>query len=128
MPRTRTARNLLLLIVVTLGITSTGLLGGSGQWFPQEHAHSFYVVKGLVAVTATVLLIAHMSMTWHRVTTAGQRLRYIALLMLTTLIASGSTAQLHESAPVAGRNVGALLAALLVIVAMVVSIQQDRRP
>lgn len=127
MPRSRLARDGLLALILLLGVAGTGLLGqGGAGWFPQEYAHEFYVVKGLVAAVAVVLIIVHMSRAWPTVVTSGQRLRYIALLMVTILIASGSNAQIEEAAPVSGRNVGGLLAAGLVIVAMVVSIRQDR--
>lgn len=128
MPETRWGRDALLLLILALAVFGTGFLGGSGaDWFPQEHAHDFYIAKGLVAVVAVCLILAHMSHAWPSIRTSGQRLRYIALLMVTVLIASGSTAQLDEGVPVSGRNVGGLLAALLVIVAMTVSIRQDRR-
>lgn len=128
MPQTRAGRDALLALIVLLGIAGTGALGGSdGAWFPQRYAHAFYVTKGLIAVVAVLLTLLHMSRAWPTVTNSGQRLRYIALLMVTVLIASGSTAQIDEGAPVAGRNVGGLLAAVLVVVAMLVSIRQDRR-
>lgn len=127
MPHNRVGRDALLALIVLLGIAGTGWLGQSGPGvFPQQYAHTFYVVKGLIAVIAVILTVVHMSQTWVNVTTTGQRLRYLALLMVTTLIASGSTAQIDEGVPVSGRNVGALVAAVLVIVAMVVSIRQDR--
>jgi hypothetical protein len=128
MPETRWGRDLLLTLIVLLGVAGTGLLGGSdGGWFPQRYAHDFYVAKGLTAVVAVVLILWHMSRAWPTVTTSGQRLRYLALLMVTVLIASSSTAQIDARVPVAGRNIGGLLAAVLVIVAMVVSLRQDRR-
>lgn len=124
----RSHRELLLGLILLLGVVGMGLLGGqSGAVVSQQYAHGFYVVKGLTAVVAVVLILWHMSRAWPSVRTSGQRLRYLALLMVTVLIASGSTAQIDENAPVAGRNVGGLLAALFVIVAMVVSIRQDRQ-
>lgn len=127
MPTSRAGRDALLVLIVALGVIGTGALGGtSAGVIPQEHSHAFYVTKGLVAVTAVILTLIHMSRTWPSIRSTGQRLRYIALLMVTVLIASGSTAQIDEDAPVAGRNVGGLIAAALVIVAMVVSIRQDR--
>lgn len=128
MPTSRLGRDLLLAFIAVFAVVGTGLLGGSqASWFPQNHAHDFYIAKGILGVVAVCLIIWHMCRTWPNVTTSGQRLRYIALLMVTVLIASGSTAQLDEGVPVSGRNVGGLLAAVLVIVAMVVSIRQDRR-
>lgn len=129
MPETRLGRHLVFTVFLLLGLVATGVLGStSGSILPQRYAHTFYVVKGLVAVVAVALSLFHMSRTWSSIVSAGQRLRYLALLMLTVLIASSSTAQLSEGAPVSGRNVGALLAAVLVLVAMAVSVRQDRRP
>lgn len=128
MPESRLGRDLLLALIVLLAVAGTGVLGGSSAgWFPQGQAHTFYVVKGLAGVIAVVLILTHMARAWPTVTTSGQRLRYIALLMVTVLIASASTQQIEDGVPVSGRNVGGLLAAVLVIVAMVVSIRQDRR-
>jgi hypothetical protein len=129
MPNSRSGRTALLGLCVLFGMLATGFLGGSGaSFFPDQYSHAFYVTKGIVGVVAVILILIHMSRAWPNVGTSGQRLRYIALLMVTILIASGSTAQLDEGVPVSGRNIGALLAALLVIAAMVVSIRQDRRP
>lgn len=128
MLRHRSARNELLLLLLLVGIAATSLLGGSkGTWFPQHYAHDFYLAKGCVAVVAVIATLVHMSRAWPTVITTGQRLRYLALLMVTVLIASSSTAQISDGVPVSGRNVGGLLAALLVLVAMFVSIRQDRR-
>ena len=128
MPTTRLGRNALLLLIIATGLVATGYLGHDGaDWFPQRWAHAFYVTKGLVGVVAVVLMLVHMSRAWPSIAGTDQRLRYLALLMATMLIASGSTAQLAEGVPVSGRNVGGLLLGVLIIVAMVVSIRQGRR-
>lgn len=93
----------------------------------QEHAHAFYVVKGLVALATTVLVIWHMSATWNRVTEWAQRLRYLSLLALVAVITCASPEQAADGIPVSWRNLTALLAVVLVAGAMVVSVVVERR-
>lgn len=91
----------------------------------QEHAHGFYVVKGLLALVATVLVVVHMSATWGGVVRWGQRLRYFTLAAFVFLAAFGSPEQVGDGIPVSWRNGGGFLACLLAIGAMVVSIRED---
>jgi Na+/citrate or Na+/malate symporter len=93
----------------------------------QDHAQTFMVAKGLLALVATVLVVVHMSLTWDDVATWSQRLRYLSLLALIGLVAFASPEQVGEGIPVSWRHVGGAGATLLVIVAMVVSIRQDLR-
>lgn len=116
------------LLLVVPGVFGVATLGGSqATWFPQQYSREFYIAKGILGIAAVLLILIHMSTTWPHVGSRGQQLRYIALLGVTTLIASGSKAQFGDSSPVEGRNIGALLAVLVVIAAMAVSIQYDRR-
>lgn len=101
---------------------------GPVPWsFLQANAELFYVSKGILAVVATVAVVAHMLHTWHQVSEWGQRLRYFALLFLTALVAFGSAEQVQEGVLVSYRNLGGMLAILLVLFAMGVSIRQDMR-
>lgn len=94
---------------------------------PQDWAEQFYIIKGLGALIATLLLIAHMSRTWHNVQTWGQRLRYLTLFYFAVLITAASVEQTSQNAPVNLRNVGALLGVGLLIVAAIVSLRETRR-
>lgn len=98
------------------------------HWFPQEYATQFYYAKGILSLTATVLLICHMSHTWDQVHTWGRRLRYFSLLYFSALITYASVEQVRQQALVDWRNVGALVGMALLIITAVVSIREDADP
>lgn len=108
-------------------VSLASLATGAVPWFPQEQAGTFYHVKGFVALTATLLLIFHMSRTWPSIRTWGQRLRYLSLLAFGALITFASVEQVSEEVPVDYRNLGGFGVALLLVVAASVSIREDRR-
>lgn len=101
---------------------------GQVPWFDQDLAHEFFVAKGVVALVATLLLVFHMAMTWGGVTTLGRQLRYFALLYASVLITYASVEQSAEAELVDYRHLGAMVLPLIIIVAMVVSIREDRKP
>lgn len=105
----------------------TSFSAGAVSWFPQEQAGLFYHVKGFMALTATVLLVVHMQRTWPTIRTWGQRLRYLSLLAFAGLITYASVEQVQEGVLVDYRNLGGFAAAILLIVAAVVSLREDRR-
>lgn len=96
-------------------------------WFPPEYAHEFFVAKGIIALTATCLLLSHMTTAWSQTFSPGQRLRYLALLACAVSLTGASVEQVQQDAVVNFRNVGALVAAVAILVAMVVSIRESRR-
>lgn len=102
------------------------LIGNVG-WFNQDHAHEFYVAKGVVSLTATLALISHMVITWENVISRGQRLRYLTLMYLSGLIAFASAEQVKVGETVDYRNLGGMLGAALILGAAVVSIREDHR-
>lgn len=101
--------------------------GGAVPWFPQEHAHTFYLVKGCLGVLAVLLLLFHMTMTDWDAMTWGQRLRYLALLFAAVLITYASAEQAAIGIRVDYRNVGGMVLILLIVGAMIVSIHDDHR-
>lgn len=103
------------------------LLLGSVTWFPQEYAHDFYATKGSLALVATLMVVVHMVRTWPTVVRTGQRLRYLSLLYFCALVTFASVEQVHEAETVDYRNLGGMLGCVLVIVAMAVSLREDRR-
>lgn len=103
------------------------LAGGTVSWFPQDRAGEFYHVKGFVALAATLLLIHHMQRAWPSIRTWGQRLRYLSLLAFASLITFASVEQVAGEVPVDYRNLGGMAVAVLLVVAAVVSIHEDRR-
>jgi hypothetical protein len=107
-----------------------GLFAGSVSWFPQEYAEAFYLLKGALALIGTVLLVVHMLMTWSSIERWGQRLRYLVLLGFAGLASSSTVEQVQQSAVVSYRNLAAAPLAVLLILAMVVSIHDDltRKP
>lgn len=96
------------------------------DWFPQEYAHEFYVAKGLLALTATIGIVWHMSRTWHLVETRGRRLRYYSLLYFAVLITYASVEQTAAGASVELRNIGAAIGVALALYATYVSLGEDR--
>ena len=87
-----------------------------------------YLLKGVLYLISTVLVIAHMNQTWGNVETWGRRLRYYVLLELAILGTAASVGQIQ--APSVGfpwYQYGSLTLATLLIVAMLVSIREDRR-
>ena len=103
------------------------ILNEGADWFPQDHAHFFYVLKGILAVFATALLLLHMVRGWERIVSWAQRLRYLSLLYFAMLVAYASAEQVHEAAPVNLRNIGGLVGVALLIVAALASIYDDAR-
>lgn len=97
------------------------------DWFPQEFAHEFYVLKGCLALLATVGIVWHMSRTWDRVESRGRRLRYYSLLYFAALITFASVEQTADGASVELRNIGAAIGVLLALAATWVSLREDRR-
>lgn len=97
------------------------------DWFPQEFAHEFYVLKGCLALLATVGIVWHMSRTWDRVESRGRRLRYYSLLYFAALITFASVEQTAGGASVELRNIGAAIGVLLALAATWVSLREDRR-
>lgn len=100
---------------------------GVVPWFPQDYASHFYVLKGILATVATIMVVAHMLHTWDDVSTWGRRLRYFALLAASALMSFASAEQVSEQVEVSYRNLGALAVSALIVVAMVVSIREDFR-
>lgn len=88
-------------------------------------AEQFYVIKGLLALTATLMLIYHMSRTWADIATRSQRLRYLTLLYFAALITYSSVEQAHDHTPVSSRNIFALVGVLLLVYTMFVSIRDE---
>lgn len=98
------------------------------DWFPQQYADTFNVIKGLIGLVAVVLLIAHMDRVWtHEALTLGRRLRYIALLAFVVVVGGGSAEQINQHALVNYRNLGGMVATILGLAAAVVSIWESRR-
>ena len=96
-------------------------------WFPQEYAETFYTVKGLIALIALVLYLAHMNRAWPRLVSVAQRWRYGVLLYLAAWLATSAAEQVKDEALVNYRNLGGMVGSLLLIVAAIVSLHEDRR-
>lgn len=103
-----------------------GLTSGV-PWFPQEYAILFYWTKGLLALVAVGLLLAHMRVVRQETITLGRWLRYQSLLFFAVLLAGSSVEQVEEAAPVSYRNLGGLMGTIVLIVAVGVSIAESRR-
>lgn len=95
------------------------------DWFPDDHAHAFYVLKGVLALAGTVLLVAHMARKREPMT-LGQLLRYCTLLYLAALITGASADQSQSHAAVNWYNLAVIPGVVLLIVAAVVSLHESR--
>lgn len=95
------------------------------SWFPQEYAHEFYILKGLLALIATVGIVWHMHRTWSDVATRGRRLRYYSLLYFAVLVTYASVEQTASGASVEMRNLGAAIGVVLALYAAYVSLRED---
>lgn len=104
------------------------MYGNDGiPWFPPGLADEFYILKGLLALVATVALVAHMVLTWDRTSGSGQRLRYFSLLYFAVLITAASVEQSHQDAVVNYRNLGAIGGVLLLLLTLYVSLREYAR-
>jgi uncharacterized membrane protein len=88
---------------------------------------TFYALKTAAFLASTVLLVFHMSRAWDETSGWGQRLRYLALLYFATLFTVISVKQTRAHTTIQWFNVGVMGGAVLLIVAMVVSLVERRR-
>lgn len=86
----------------------------------------FFSVKGIAALVGVALLFFHMRQVRGRVRSLGQWLRYLTLLYIAVLMAGASLDQFTSDAPINWYNLAALGFPVLLILAMVVSIREDR--
>jgi uncharacterized membrane protein YhdT len=86
----------------------------------------FYSIKGVAALVGVLLLFWHMRSVRRRVDSLGQWLRYLTLLYVAVLMAGASLDQFTSDAPINWYNFAALGFPVLLILAMVVSIREDR--
>lgn len=103
------------------------VLLGEVPWFDQNLAHEFFTIKGILSLVATLSILGHMTATWSRVETWGRRLRYFALLYVSALMTFASVEQVSEAEFVDYRHLGAMLGAVIILVAMGVSMREDVR-
>lgn len=104
------------------------LLADGISWFPQEYATLFYWTKGLIALVATLLVISHTNTAFAtEVMSLGRRLRYYSLLVASIVLTGSSVEQVNEGVLVNYRNLGGMVLALFITVAMVVSIAETKR-
>ena len=102
------------------------LTGMAVDWFPQQYAALFYVTKGVLALVATLLYLFHMDRAWSTLRSRGQRWRYIVLLYLSVLLTVATVEQIQDQALVSYRNLGAFVGSVLLLIAAVISLQEDR--
>lgn len=87
--------------------------------------HLFFIVKGVLALTATVLLVWHMARKSEPMT-MGQQLRYLTLLYFAVLVTGASADQTGSHAPVNWYNIGGFVGVVLLILAAAVSLHESR--
>lgn len=93
----------------------------------QDVSKEFYLVQGLVALSATLMLLWHMNVAWDTIRDLDQQLRYITLLAFAVVLTAGSAEQVNQNVGVYWRNLGSIAVAVLLIVTMVVSVRAVRR-
>lgn len=96
-------------------------------WFPQGYADAFYVAKGALALLATIALIVHMARAWDTITGWGPRLRYLTLFYFAVLLVGASVGQSSQHETVNWWNIGGIIGAALLVVAMGVSLAETWR-
>jgi hypothetical protein len=109
-------------------VAASAAVGTGVDWFPQQYADAFDVVKGVLAITAVVILVVHMNVVWgHELLSPARRARYIALLVGAMTVAYASGEQIRQGAVVNYRNLGGLLFVVVTFVAAVLSVWEARR-
>lgn len=101
------------------------MMSDAVSWFPQEHAQTFYLVKGVLGMVGTLGLLFFMWKKWEDFKSRGQRLRFMCLLYFSVLVTAASAEQIQEGVEVSLRNIGGLGGAALLILTVVVSVQED---
>lgn len=96
-------------------------------WFPAEWTYEFFLLKGVLALVGTLLTLAHMQQEWSEAMTLGRRLRYFALLVFAVVLTGASVEQVAQDAVVELRNIGGMVSAVVLVVAVGVSIREARR-
>lgn len=75
-------------------------------WFPEGFEHEFFATTAAVSLVATILLLIHINRAWVTFESRGQRLRYVCLLYVSTLVVAAAVEQYTEDAEVQLRNIG----------------------
>jgi hypothetical protein len=96
------------------------------DWIPQQYAATIFLLKGGLALVATLLYLAHMVRAWDHLASTGQRWRYMVLLYMSVLITGSSVEQVQDGQYIAWRHIGALIGCCLLIIAAVASLREDR--
>lgn len=86
-----------------------------------------FVLKGIVSLVATALLLFHMRAVKREAITLGRWLRYLSLLFFAVLLTGASIDQVKSDAPLNWYNIGGLVGGSVLIVAVGVSIAEERR-
>jgi hypothetical protein len=79
MPESSSGRALLAVLAVPAALVVAVLASDDGALLPQSWSGEFYVVKGLTALAAVLLVLFHMARTWPFVGSTAQRLRYLSV-------------------------------------------------
>lgn len=100
---------------------------GTVSWFPQDQAHDFYVLKGILSLVATIVYLVHMVRTWGGLKSVAQQGRYLCLLYFAVLITFASAEQVQQGVLVDYRNLGGMFGAILLLTVAIISIVHDKR-
>lgn len=91
---------------------------------------AFYIIKGLIGVTAVGVLIVHMNRSWSTFDASGgigQRLRYITLFYFAVFISSVSYQQVRDQVrDITLQTIGALGGIILLLITAFVSLAEAR--
>lgn len=87
----------------------------------------FWYAKGLIALTAVILLFLHMWKNSDEVTEWDQRCRYIVLFGYTMLVAIASPEQASEALPIQGRNIASLVVSAFAVYTAIISMQASKK-
>lgn len=96
----------------------------AGLDYLTRHAETFYLIKGITSLVATVALVFLMVRIWPHTQGLGQQLRFLCLLYFAVLITAASVEQVNQEAVVNLRNLGALGGAVLLNITVAVSLRR----
>lgn len=84
----------------------------------------FYLLKGMISLTATVLLVMHMVTVWDSLTSTARQARYLTLMMGGALVTFNSIADVSNNS-IEIKNMGFMVFAVALLVSAVLSIRDD---
>ena len=87
---------------------------------------TFFLVKGLIALAAFLLILVDVFLVWGRQMSLGRRLRYWSLLLAAVFTSNASRIQIEDDLQVDQRAITGMVLAVLLLATGAVSLIEDR--